>query len=871
MRRVCTGLRVGLIAVVFITVALVGSAASAVENDGCLGCHENPPASGAAPAFDGPMSADGSPGTPKLMAVEDVDRDSACKTCHSNGLVGTHPYHQRGSNCGAACHPAWGDSLTTAIPAYIDPISGASFASSASKSTPASLLHIIHSTRRWPAGVSTASSVCSSCHEAAACNACHTGVVDASHSGHSQVGSAQFPARGTWTGVVSYGVVAGDQSMRTAVPDTNACSIDECHDLDGTKADYPGQVEDYNYGPGQNPDDPSGSSAAVKTTGTWRLRANNLYTGSRMSFAGTLGSEMSVTFDGSRFELVSDKDPYRGLAELELDGSVVATLNAYAPTTQRQAILYSSDRLWPGEHTVKIRPLERKNPEARATFFVVDAVRVFRDVPDSIAPACSGCHSAMGRHPASHEGTDAAIRASNGGKGCSDTPAQYQTGCHDISNLAVLHSGMAAEGCDPCHAPGRTPARECKTCHDDSGVAGYTAKENLYPASDDTQTAGVTAFPATPATRWDKVAETSAAGDADTTYVNLTTPGRATFGFTPPASFPQSSTITNVTVYYRIRYVSGTGTPCNAGAAIRVGGQYYDQPTPTNATTAYVLRNYVFATNPKTGQPWTVAQITDPNDPAGLQAIGVYTSDATPNVRVTQAYAIVTYAVPRYVDTVSTGAAHHNNTRYLLDYRDAEIGAYYYDGTDPEHGWSARQWQDCNAACHQSYVGASWTAYEGQRMWYSLAGQWQSIAETRTLELDAGTLPSSAQLAFKTRWQFLTGNEATGCVEVSVDQGRSWTMLTGTVFGVSRDQLTGNSPASWGDATYDLSAYAGRETRIRFRYNMADTLTNGAGWAIDALSITGSSGLFFSDDAETLKPQWNAWQWYRESAAYQAW
>jgi len=860
-----------LVAVVSLVLATGVSGAFALENSGCLGCHETPPV-GPAPSapgpLSGPMSGESAPLTPKIMTVPDVDRDTACKACHMEGFVGSHPFHQVGSNCGAACHPSWGDSLQTAVPSYVDPVSGASFASSASKDTPAALLHIIHSKRRWPADVNTPESACSSCHEVAACDACHTGVVDATHSGHGQTGSGAFPARGTYSGVVGRGVVGNDQSLRSATLEANSCAISECHDLDGTAQDYPGAVEDYNYAVGENPDDVAHASMAVTKIGLWRTRSNNLYSGSRMSYAGVAGAELTVTFNGTRIELVSDKDPYRGYAEVVLDGSIVATVNAYAPVTQRQAVLYTSETLWDGDHTLTIRPLGTRSAEARATFFVVDAVRVFREVPRSVSPACARCHSGL-MHPANHAGTDAAIRASNGGKGCSDTPAQYQTGCHDISDLAKLHAPMKAEGCDPCHAPGRTPARECKTCHDDSGVAGYASSTTLYPSSDDTLTAAVALFPAAPATRYSKVCETSTAGDADTSYVEFSSAGRSVFGVTAPASLPASSTITNVTVYYRMRYVTGAGTPCNAGASLKVGGQYFNQPGVNNATAAYVLRSYAFSNNPKTGLPWTVAQVTDPGNADALQGLGVYTTDATPPVRITQAYAVVNYNIGRYVQTVTTGVTHHNNVKYLLDRRDAEIGAYYYDGVDPAHGWSAKSWQDCNAACHESYVGPSWSAYDGTYMWYSLAGQYQSLPETRTLTLDAGVLPASSSLSFKTRWQFYGALDGSGCVEASTDNGRTWTTLTGTVFGISRSQLTMNSPASWGDAVYDLSAYAGRDTQLRFRYNMSP-YTSGPGWSVDAISITGATGTVYSDSAETLSPQMSASQWYREKAAYGA-
>ncbi len=138
---------------------------------------------------------------------------------------------------------------------------------------------------------------------------------------------------------------------------------------------------------------------------------------------------------------------------------------------------------------------------------------------------------------------------------------------------------------------------------------------------------------------------------------------------------------------------------------------------------------------------------------------------------------------------------------------------------------------------------------------------------TRRLTLDAGVLPEGATLNFKTRWQFQLSRGATGTVEISTDGGVEWTALTGTVFGTQRTLLEQNSPAYWGDASYDLSAYAGQEALVRFRYDMA-AYTNGAGWSIDDVALSGRTGIVFSDDAESVDAAWTSVQWFRENNAF---
>jgi immune inhibitor A len=77
--------------------------------------------------------------------------------------------------------------------------------------------------------------------------------------------------------------------------------------------------------------------------------------------------------------------------------------------------------------------------------------------------------------------------------------------------------------------------------------------------------------------------------------------------------------------------------------------------------------------------------------------------------------------------------------------------------------------------------------------------------------------------------------------------------------------ITGTA-TGWAQATYDLSAYAGQSAKLRFRYENGDSTS--AGWGFDSLTIGGASGPVFSDDAETLKPDWSNTYWTRAHKAF---
>jgi hypothetical protein len=179
-------------------------------------------------------------------------------------------------------------------------------------------------------------------------------------------------------------------------------------------------------------------------------------------------------------------------------------------------------------------------------------------------------------------------------------------------------------------------------------------------------------------------------------------------------------------------------------------------------------------------------------------------------------------------------------------------------------------------------VGWRRQAEPGQ-MWYSLFAAASPWPTERTLELTA-TLPTDApKLSFATQYDFGSPryynnergqwyeavNGGNGFVEVSSNGGSTWEVVPGTVGGTAMTFIpTQTKSIGWVPATYDLSAYAGDTVKIRFRWSdLEQTCWAGGGWGIDNISIGGTSGPVFTDDAETLNPQWTSNFWIRSWAA----
>ena len=66
------------------------------------------------------------------------------------------------------------------------------------------------------------------------------------------------------------------------------------------------------------------------------------------------GAEASFTFTGTKAWIVGTKDPNHGTMDVYVDGDLVATPNAYQPNRALKQILYTTDDLPYGEHTVRM-------------------------------------------------------------------------------------------------------------------------------------------------------------------------------------------------------------------------------------------------------------------------------------------------------------------------------------------------------------------------------------------------------------------------------------------------------------------------------------------------------------------------------------
>jgi cysteine-rich repeat protein len=89
----------------------------------------------------------------------------------------------------------------------------------------------------------------------------------------------------------------------------------------------------------------------------------------------TTPGSATLTFNGSSIAWIEAMYTNRGISEVRIDGQLMTTVDAYGPL-QWQQILYSSNSLSPGPHTITLKVSGEKNPASSDYYLCVDAFDV---------------------------------------------------------------------------------------------------------------------------------------------------------------------------------------------------------------------------------------------------------------------------------------------------------------------------------------------------------------------------------------------------------------------------------------------------------------------------------------------------------------
>jgi beta-galactosidase GanA len=192
------------------------------------------------------------------------------------------------------------------------------------------------------------------------------------------------------------------------------------------------------------------SSSGLIYKGNWTHAANQNYTvgddKGTESFSNTAGDSVSLSFSGTAVRWVTSKDTNHGIADVYLDGTLVGSIDTYAPGKQYQTVLYDVYGLPAGSHTLTVTVSGRQNPSASGSFISIDAF----DLPSS-TPA--SFYSTVPQQPNTAitvNGRDAKLLLANyrfGAQQLIYSTSQLMTnGSDQNSDFAVLYDNQGNDG-----------------------------------------------------------------------------------------------------------------------------------------------------------------------------------------------------------------------------------------------------------------------------------------------------------------------------------------------------------------------------------------------------------------------------------------
>ena len=138
------------------------------------------------------------------------------------------------------------------------------------------------------------------------------------------------------------------------------------------------------------------TDSSVTLSGSWYANNNAAHSGGSAAFASDEGASAQISFTGTSIAWVGVKDSYNGVAQVYLDGSLVATVDTYAGFTQYQQTLYTTANLSNAAHTLKIVVSGQHSAQALGNAVWVDAFLVNGSATSGTGGGGSGGGSGSG-------------------------------------------------------------------------------------------------------------------------------------------------------------------------------------------------------------------------------------------------------------------------------------------------------------------------------------------------------------------------------------------------------------------------------------------------------------------------------------------
>ncbi|HLR85092.1 MAG TPA: immune inhibitor A domain-containing protein [Nocardioidaceae bacterium] len=153
----------------------------------------------------------------------------------------------------------------------------------------------------------------------------------------------------------------------------------------------------------------------------------------------------------------------------------------------------------------------------------------------------------------------------------------------------------------------------------------------------------------------------------------------------------------------------------------------------------------------------------------------------------------------------------------------------------------------------------------GEKSWWSGSGDNLANTMTRTVTLPEG---DDATLEMQANWNIEDcGTTACDYAYVEVNDGSGWSAIPGSITKDDENNGIDGDSDGWVPATFDLSAYTGKEIGLRMRYQ-TDGAVGGIGFFADEVSVTAGGETLFTSGAEEGDEGWTLDGYTAQGSSY---
>lgn len=118
------------------------------------------------------------------------------------------------------------------------------------------------------------------------------------------------------------------------------------------------------------------NNPAIQYSGQWYPNTNSADSGGSAVLAMDAGSQAQFPFTGTAVQWIGLSDPYSGIAEVYVDGALVATVDCYAAAEKAANVEYTVSNLTRGAHTLTITVTGTHNANSTGSWVWLDALNV---------------------------------------------------------------------------------------------------------------------------------------------------------------------------------------------------------------------------------------------------------------------------------------------------------------------------------------------------------------------------------------------------------------------------------------------------------------------------------------------------------------